>query len=182
MDIIFLPIVGYGDAYSISNTGVVMRTSRRTPWKKCPEGAVSRIKPFVPSICKSFINRGGYPQVRIGPTGHQKTVCVHRLVASAFCANPNNLKIVNHIDGNKTNNNFTNLEWVTQKQNVRHSINNGLQKILYGEDSGNSKLTTESVKYIRNSKIPAKLISKELNVSQSLILLVRKFKIWKHVI
>jgi len=182
MDIKFIPIIGYGDAYSVSTTGIVMRTSKRAPWKKCPENKISRVKPFVPSVCKSFINRDGYPQVRIGPSGQQKTVCVHRLVALAFCHNPENLKVVNHIDGNKANNNYINLEWVTHKQNVQHSIKTGLQKIRYGEESGNSKLTNESVQYIRNSTLSAKEISKELNVSQSLIYLVRNFKIWKNTI
>ena len=45
---------------------------------------------------------------------------VHRLVAQAFCPNITGGEVVNHIDGNKLNNNSFNLEWVSQKENVRH--------------------------------------------------------------
>lgn len=48
---------------------------------------------------------------------------VHRLVAQCFVPNPNNLPTVNHIDGNKHNNHADNLEWMTQRQNVRHYYN-----------------------------------------------------------
>lgn len=46
---------------------------------------------------------------------------VHRIVALTWLSNPNNLPIVNHKDGNKQNNNVENLEWVTHKENCRHS-------------------------------------------------------------
>lgn len=46
-----------------------------------------------------------------------KSYQVHRLVAIAFVANPNNLNIVNHIDSNPLNNRFDNLEWCTQSYN-----------------------------------------------------------------
>lgn len=48
---------------------------------------------------------------------------VHRVVAECFVPNPYNLKTVNHKDGNKLNNHADNLEWMTQRQNVRHYYN-----------------------------------------------------------
>lgn len=50
---------------------------------------------------------------------------IHRLVGEYFVDNPNNENVINHIDGDKTNNNKDNLEWCSQLDNVRHYLNNG---------------------------------------------------------
>lgn len=58
-----------------------------------------------------------------------KSARVHRIVASAFLPNPNNLSVVNHKDGNKLNNKVDNLEWCTQKDNMIHfNENNEIKK------------------------------------------------------
>ena len=57
-----------------------------------------------------------------------KNVAVHRLVAMAFIPNPDNLPIVNHIDGTKCHNNVENLEWVSQKDNIAHAKLLGLKQ------------------------------------------------------
>lgn len=56
---------------------------------------------------------------------------VHRLVAITFLPNPDNLPVVNHIDGNRSNNNIDNLEWVSQQDNTKHAcyvLNNSMVK------------------------------------------------------
>lgn len=71
--------------------------------------------------------------------GTQKKVLVHRLVAEAFVPNPLNKTQVNHIDGNKFNNNADNLEWVTPKENQQHRIialgkgSAGAQNAMFGK-------------------------------------------------
>lgn len=59
--------------------------------------------------------------------GNKKNNLVHRLVAVAFLDKPNGKDFVNHKDGNKLNNHFTNLEWCTQSENNQHAYDTGLK-------------------------------------------------------
>ena len=81
----------------------------------------------------------GYPMVRLSKKGKLYTKTIHRIVAEAFISNPNNYRVINHIDGNKTNNNIKNLEWCTQKHNVKESFRIGLQKAPKGKENTLSK-------------------------------------------
>lgn len=62
----------------------------------------------------------GYKQVSFYQNGKGHTKKIHRLVAEAFIPNPNNLPQVNHIDENKSNNHYTNLEWCTKDYNIHY--------------------------------------------------------------
>ena len=62
----------------------------------------------------------GYLRVGLSHEGKQKQHLIHRLVAQAFLPNPNNLPVVNHKDGNPSNNNVSNLEWCTQEYNTNY--------------------------------------------------------------
>lgn len=79
----------------------------------------------------------GYSTVELWNDGKRKIFMVHRLVASAFIPNPENKPQVNHLDFNRSNNNIENLEWVTAKENVHHSIKSnrkgGFTKELWKE-------------------------------------------------
>ncbi len=74
-----------------------------------------------------FVSWCGYPRVHIHFGDTDRSIAVHRLVAEAFLPNPNNLEQVNHIDGDKTNNFFGNLEWCSPSQNARHR-----EAVIYG--------------------------------------------------
>lgn len=72
---------------------------------------------------KNTNNSKGYERIGLMITDKlQKHYSVHRLVALAFIPNPENKREVNHKDECKTNNHYTNLEWTTPSENVRHSI------------------------------------------------------------
>jgi hypothetical protein len=80
-------------------------------------------------IIKPIANKYGYLKVRCSIDSCKvKNIYIHKLVARYFVNNLDNKPQVNHIDGNKTNNNVNNLEWVTAKQNVQHAWNLGLSK------------------------------------------------------
>ena len=75
-------------------------------------------------ILKPQNNTHGYLLVDIYKDGQKKASLVHRLVAAAFIPNPNNLDTVNHKDEVKTNNTVTNLEWMSQKDNINYGTRN----------------------------------------------------------
>lgn len=79
-------------------------------------------------ILNSRINSAGYEDVKIWDNKNRKHkhLRIHQEVAKAFIDNPNNKPEVNHIDGNKLNNNVSNLEWCTRSENTKHAIESGL--------------------------------------------------------
>ncbi len=78
-------------------------------------------------IRKPFVSNG-YLSIYLFKNGKRYRKKIHRLVAEAFIPNPNNLPVINHIDGNKLNNIVSNLEWCTSKQNTIHAYKTGLMK------------------------------------------------------
>lgn len=68
---------------------------------------------------KPFVSNRGYQRVALCKDKTIKTVSVHRLVAEAFIPNPNGYDTVDHIDGNKLNNNVNNLQWISRADNIR---------------------------------------------------------------
>jgi len=78
----------------------------------------------------------------------------HRLVVEAFIGEIKDGFEVNHIDGNKLNNNVSNLEIVSHLENMSHASRNGLYKPNKGTKNGNSSFTEEQIKEIRSSYIP----------------------------
>lgn len=73
-------------------------------------------------------NHDGYLRIQIWSHSKCEFVGIHRLVAETFIDNPNGKPFVNHKDGNKANNSVVNLEWCTQRENIRHAWNTGLSK------------------------------------------------------
>ena len=90
--------------YLIGSDGSVYSTKRGEQVKMSPAKGTS-----------------GYYNVGFSYEGEKKTFQVHRLVALAFLPNRKKLEIVNHLDGNKLNNDVSNLEWTTRTGNARHA-------------------------------------------------------------
>lgn len=78
-------------------------------------------------ILKTNCIRSGYKSICLqNNIAGKKTYKIHILVAKLFVKNPHHKKLVNHIDGNKFNNYYKNLSWVTARENVQHAIDNKL--------------------------------------------------------
>lgn len=72
-----------------------------------------------------FLHNSGYKSVNLTKNGKRRRVLLHRLIAEIFIPNPVKHPVINHIDGNRLNNSITNLEWCTQKHNVKESFRIG---------------------------------------------------------
>ena len=70
----------------------------------------------------------GYSIIKLSKKGESKIKYIHILVAEHYLIKDDKNLVVNHKDGNKKNNSFSNLEWVTQSENIAHSFENGLKK------------------------------------------------------
>jgi hypothetical protein len=79
-------------------------------------------------VLKPSYDKDGYRHVALKHNKHTKYFRICRLVALHFIANPNGYPVVNHIDENKSNDNFTNLEWATFYKNWKHSENSQAKK------------------------------------------------------
>jgi hypothetical protein len=77
-------------------------------------------------MMKTPLSGHGYNQLNLVGSNGKKLWKVHRLVALCFIENPQNKPYVNHLDGNKQNNNVKNLEWSTESENIKHALENGL--------------------------------------------------------
>lgn len=90
-------------------------------------------------LMKTFSDRLGYKRTQLSINNKNKSFLVHRLVALMFVPNPFMYNEINHIDGNKQNNYYENLEWCTHSHNMRHAVENNLLTFETGKNHHNSK-------------------------------------------
>lgn len=89
-------------------------------------GSVVSLLGKEPRLLKPSLDKYGYLKIGLFiEEGRRKWFTIHRLVAQAYVPNPNNLPQVNHKDGNKLNNHYSNLEWCTAKENIHHAWSTG---------------------------------------------------------
>lgn len=111
--------------YSVSDLGNVRRNEHYTTVKPHIYKKEENVVYYKERPVKPYIDSTGYKVVSIrNKAGETLVRKIHRLVAEAFVPNPDNYNIVNHIDENKENNNASNLEWCTLKENANHGTRN----------------------------------------------------------
>ena len=128
----------------------------------------------------------GYPQVKIYLGSKLTCQKIHKLVMISFKQDEYfEGAVINHIDGNKLNNNLDNLEWCTASENQKHAYKNNLLNIKKGTDHNKTKLNANQVKEIRISyktnELSMKEMSKKYNISYENIRAIVLNKIWKHI-
>lgn len=143
-----------------------------------------------------LLHRTGYFLVQFHKDGKVFTRKVHRLVAENFIPPPDKALIakcskehwgvvcVNHIDGNKENNHYTNLEWCDHHYNTKHASDTGLNPAPKGSLNGRSKLTEDLVhkicKFYEDGGYP-KEAEKIFNISPQQATKIRSGHAWKHI-
>lgn len=158
----FLEVSDYGRVRTKDSVRIGIRSGKPRPQRK--KG----------TLMSPWVANNGYPTVspKIGNT--RRKLLVHRLVAGAFVPGGFEGATVNHIDGNKTNNHFSNLEWVTRRQNTVLQWRDGLVD-LRGK---NNKLSKEDVIAIRASALSARELAPAYRVSIETIYLIKKRRRW----
>ena len=105
---IWKDIIGYEDLYQISNLGQVKSFRKKEPY----------------NLSLSSINNSGYISINLSVNGKMKRFYVHRLVAQHFVDNPNNYTEVDHFSNCKTQNEASNLRWVSRNHNLERGSAN----------------------------------------------------------
>jgi hypothetical protein len=160
---ILFDIKGYEGLYSITKTAKVYS------WKKN-------------IFLKPVKQKNGYLTVGLYKNKQCIIYLLHRLMAECFIENTFNKPMVNHKDLDKTNNQLSNLEWVTAAENIRHFCS---FQLTSGEKNGNSKLTKEQVLEIRSKykfrKYTYEKLSQEYGVMKHYIGRIINNKVWRHI-
>ena len=177
---IWKDIPGYEGSYQVSNIGRVRSFDREFI------DSIGRRRLLKGRVFFSHKSRTGYIGIRLHSAIRQKkrkSFLTHRLVLMAFKGMPTKKRPhCNHINGIKTDNRIENLEWCSNKENVRHAYRIGLCK--RGEGNHLSKLKEKDVLMaieLLKRDVSTKEISKRLNISICNISSINIGATWKHL-
>lgn len=139
-------LIGYEGLYIIDSLGNVVSIP-----KLQGEKLHNKYKILKPKLSKS-----GYLEITLSKNSVQKTYLLHRLIATHFLDNEDNLPQVNHKNGIKTDNRLENLEWVTVSKNIKHAFENNLShfrdNVLGNLEKINSKTSYKKVVLYKDDK------------------------------
>lgn len=152
-------IVGYEDQYQVSSFGNV-RSKDRT---RIARGGCTA--PIRGRMRKCKISKAGYMVTNLCKDAIKTHPSVHRLVALAFIPNPTDKPTVNHKDGNKLNNNVTNLEWSTHSEQMQHASDNDLLEVR-GEPKFSPVFKQKVFDYFEANEISISKLAKLFDISE----------------
>ena len=145
-------------------------------------GIVRNVK--TKAIKSQYVSSTGYYLVSISKNNKSKPHKVHRMLAKAFIPNPNEYGCVNHIDGDKLNNNLSNLEWVNHLQNMQHAFRTGLVNnsgVRNGMAVLNDEKAAEIKRMLKEGKMSQQKIADSFGVSRGCVLKIHIGETWRHV-
>jgi len=156
---IWKDIKGYEGEYQVSNLGRVKSMSRTYIDKN------NKLYSIKERLMNFQDNGRGYKNINLYKSKKSKCFYIHRLVAETFLSKIENKNFVNHIDGDKSNNNLSNLEWVDRSENMIHANKIGLCKGYNKSGSNNpsSKLVLDTQTGIFYLTLKEASISKNVN-------------------
>jgi hypothetical protein len=171
---VFLPVQGFEGLYEISDHGTLRSVDRKVP-RMGGGRAKDHILTCRGRVIKTHGDTVGYKIACMHKVGQKPFyISVHRLVAKHFVDNPDNLPQVNHKDGDKLNNHYSNLEWCTPQQNIEHARANGLKQGKFM-----SKETVRKAKKLLAEGMGVHKVAETLNVKPALIAPISQGKAWK---
>lgn len=138
---IWKDVQGYEGIYQVSNFGRV----KSLPRKVLNWNSNRYLKETI--LTQSTTKCRDYPIIRLCKDGKIKYISVHRLVATTFIPNPNNLPMINHKDEVKTNNRVDNLEWCDHKYNVNYGT--GIQRGAQSRGKAIEMIDSRTQKVVR---------------------------------
>ena len=171
MDDLFGPIEGY-PGYRVSRTG-----EDQSCW--CRHARPARMTdawaPLIP------IRRQGYPTVNLAKGGNKAARRIHRLVLEAFVGPCPAGHVACHGDGNRSNNDLTNLRWDTPKANSADALRHGTRA---RGSRCNSKLVEDDVfeiRRLRDEGVPAGEVASRFGVSRKNVEAIVTRRSWRHL-
>lgn len=169
------PIPDYEGLYEMDQNGNVYAMFAFRQWKP------GRLN-------KTRISPEGYVTTVLTKDGVGKTRTIHRLLMLTWRPVENSRQLeVNHIDGDKTNNDLSNLEWVTHHENMMHMfrvLRSWEKNQVRGVTHGRAKLTEDDVREIRQlfaGGLSRKILAERFGVSTTNITFIVKRKLWPHI-
>ena len=148
--------------YAVSNRGRVMRLTRG-----------SKTRPG--KILKNKDNRRGYWCVTLRRENKSYTKCIHTLVLETFIGSRLEGKVCRHLDGDRKNNNVSNVCWGTYSENQKDRHTHGTAS--YGKNNPMCKLTKEMVEEIRCDPRSSKKVAKDYNISDGHVRRLRRYEL-----
>jgi hypothetical protein len=170
------PVSGYDGYYEVSSNGRVRSLDRIIdhPLVQVRHGKMLKQTP----------NHKGYMRVSLNKNGNKKQEFVHKLVAQSFIYNIKRNPQINHIDGNKLNNNVENLEWCTNKENCQHAAKLKLRSPIKGSSHHNTVLSEEQVIDLKQKRKEGwsylRLMS-FFNITKNNVASICTGRTWKHL-